>query len=364
MAKTATLNVRVDPDVKAEATKVLDDLGISMSSALNMILRNIARRKRLPLESVTLEDYGILNMDNMTDEQLDACLASVSVYARVSPEHKIRIVNAWQRRGNIVSMTGDGVNDAPALKKADIGVAMGITGTEVSKDAASMILADDNFATIVKAVVNGRSVYANIKNAIQFLLSGNTAGIFCVVYASLMALPAPFEAVHLLFINLLTDSLPAIAIGMEPARRGLLNQKPRDPKEPILTRPLLARIGIQGLLIAIVTMIAFYLGYQNGDAALATTMAFSTLTLARLFHGFNCRGAESIFRLKFSSNKASIWAFLAGVVLLMLVLFVPGLNTLFMVSPAFGVANLGEIVGLALIPTIVIQIAKVILERK
>ena len=305
-----------------------------------------------------------VELDNMTDEQLDACLASVSVYARVSPEHKIRIVNAWQRRGNIVSMTGDGVNDAPALKKADIGVAMGITGTEVSKDAASMILADDNFATIVKAVVNGRSVYANIKNAIQFLLSGNTAGIFCVVYASLMALPAPFEAVHLLFINLLTDSLPAITIGMEPARRGLLNQKPRDPKEPILTRPLLARIGIQGLLIAIVTMIAFYLGYQNGDAALATTMAFSTLTLARLFHGFNCRGAESIFRLKFSSNKASIWAFLAGVVLLMLVLFVPGLNSLFMVSPAFGVANLGEIVGLALIPTIVIQIAKVIMERK
>ena len=305
-----------------------------------------------------------VELDNMTDEQLDACLASVSVYARVSPEHKIRIVNAWQRRGNIVSMTGDGVNDAPALKKADIGVAMGITGTEVSKDAASMILADDNFATIVKAVVNGRSVYANIKNAIQFLLSGNTAGIFCVVYASLMALPAPFEAVHLLFINLLTDSLPAIAIGMEPARRGLLNQKPRDPKEPILTRPLLARIGIQGLLIAIVTMIAFYLGYQNGDAVLATTMAFSTLTLARLFHGFNCRGAESIFRLKFSSNKASIWAFLAGVVLLMLVLFVPGLNSLFMVSPSFGVANLGEIVGLALIPTIVIQIAKVIMERK
>ena len=305
-----------------------------------------------------------VELDNMTDEQLDACLASVSVYARVSPEHKIRIVNAWQRRGNIVSMTGDGVNDAPALKKADIGVAMGITGTEVSKDAASMILADDNFATIVKAVVNGRSVYANIKNAIQFLLSGNTAGIFCVVYASLMALPAPFEAVHLLFINLLTDSLPAIAIGMEPARRGLLNQKPRDPKEPILTRPLLARIGIQGLLIAIVTMIAFYLGYQTCDAALATTMAFSTLTLARLFHGFNCRGAESIFRLKFSSNKASIWAFLAGVVLLMLVLFVPGLNSLFMVSPAFGVANLGEIVGLALIPTIVIQIAKVIMERK
>ena len=305
-----------------------------------------------------------VELDNLSEEDLDQCLTSVSVYARVSPEHKIRIVNAWQRRGNIVSMTGDGVNDAPALKKADIGVAMGITGTEVSKDAASMILADDNFATIVKAVVNGRSVYSNIKNAIQFLLSGNAAGIFCVLYASLLALPVPFQPVHLLFINLLTDSLPAIAIGMEPARRGLLNQKPRDPKEPILTQPLLARIGIQGLLIAIVTMVAFYLGYQNGDAALASTMAFATLTLARLFHGFNCRGAESIFTLKFSTNKSSILAFFAGVVLLLLVLFVPGLNSLFMVSPAFGIANLGEIVGLALLPTIVIQISKVILERK
>ena len=301
-----------------------------------------------------------LELDQMTDADLDQRLAKISVYARVSPEHKIRIVNAWQRRGNIVSMTGDGVNDAPALKKADIGVAMGITGTEVSKDAASMILADDNFATIVKAVVNGRSVYTNIKNAIQFLLSGNTAGIFCVLYASLLALPVPFQPVHLLFINLLTDSLPAIAIGMEPARKGLLNQKPRDPKEPILNKSLLSRIGGQGLLIAIVTMIAFYLGYQGGDSVLASTMAFATLTLARLFHGFNCRGAESIFKLKFSTNRASIAAFFAGVVLLLLVLFTPGLKGLFMVAPAFGVANLGEIVLLAFLPTLVIQIIKVI----
>ena len=301
-----------------------------------------------------------LELDQMTDADLDGRLEKISVYARVSPEHKIRIVNAWQRKGNIVSMTGDGVNDAPALKKADIGVAMGITGTEVSKDAASMILADDNFATIVKAVVNGRSVYANIKNAIQFLLSSNTAGIFCVLYASLLALPVPFQPVHLLFINLLTDSLPAIAIGMEPARRGLLDQKPRDPKEPILSRDLLTRIGGQGLLIAIVTMIAFYLGYQGGDAVLASTMAFATLTLARLFHGFNCRGDASIFRLKFSTNKYSVMAFFAGVVLLLAVLFIPGLKGLFMVAPAFGVANLGEIVLLAFLPTLVIQIIKVI----
>ena len=305
-----------------------------------------------------------VELDSMTDDELDKCLESVSVYARVSPEHKIRIVNAWQRKGNIVSMTGDGVNDAPALKKADIGVAMGITGTEVSKDAASMILSDDNFATIVKAVVNGRSVYANIKNAIQFLLSGNTAGIFCVLYASLFALPAPFEAVHLLFINLLTDSMPAIAIGMEPARKGLLDEKPRDPKESILNKPLVTRIAAQGLLIAIVTMIAFYIGYQNSDAALASTMAFSTLTLARLFHGFNCRSDENIFKLKFSTNKYSVLAFLAGVVLLLLVLFVPGLNTLFAVSPSFGLTQLGQIAVLALLPTVVIQIVKIILDAK
>ena len=305
-----------------------------------------------------------LELDQMTDADLDGRLEKISVYARVSPEHKIRIVNAWQRKGNIVSMTGDGVNDAPALKKADIGVAMGITGTEVSKDAASMILADDNFATIVKAVVNGRSVYANIKNAIQFLLSGNTAAIFCVVYASLMGLPVPFQPVHLLFINLLTDSLPAIAIGMEPARRGLLDQKPRDPKEPILNRSLLSRIGGQGLLIAIVTMIAFYLGYQADGAAMASTMAFSTLTLARLFHGFNCRAAQSIFRLKFSTNKASIAAFFAGVVLLLAVLFIPGLKGLFMVAPAFGVTNLEEILLLALAPTVVIQIVKIICDAR
>ena len=324
----------------------------------------VADAKRGGIRTIMIRDgdeaVSGLELDQMTDADLDGRLEKISVYARVSPEHKIRIVNAWQRKGNIVSMTGDGVNDAPALKKADIGVAMGITGTEVSKDAASMILADDNFATIVKAVVNGRSVYANIKNAIQFLLSGNTAGIFCVLYASLLALPVPFQPVHLLFINLLTDSLPAIAIGMEPARRGLLDQKPRDPKEPILSRDLLTRIGGQGLLIAIVTMIAFYLGYQGGDAVLASTMAFATLTLARLFHGFNCRGDASIFRLKFSTNKYSVMAFFAGVVLLLAVLFIPGLKGLFMVAPAFGVANLGEIVLLAFLPTLVIQIIKVI----
>ena len=299
-----------------------------------------------------------VELDSMTDDQLDECLEKVSVYARVSPEHKIRIVSAWQRKGKVVSMTGDGVNDAPALKKADIGVAMGITGTEVSKDASSMILSDDNFATIVKAVVNGRGVYANIKNAIGFLLSGNTAGIIAVLFASIMALPAPFSAVHLLFINLLTDSLPAIAIGMESSSKDLLNQKPRDPNRSILDKPLLTKIVLQGLLISVATMGAFYIGYQT-DAVLASTMAFATLALARLFHGFNCRGEESIFRLKLTTNKYSLYAFFAGFALLCLVLFVPGLNTLFEVSGAFTLTHFGYVVLLAIAPTVVIQLVKV-----
>ena len=296
-------------------------------------------------------------LEQMTDEELDRKLTHISVYARVSPEHKIRIVTAWQRRGQIVAMTGDGVNDAPALKKADIGVAMGITGTEVSKDAAAMILADDNFATIVNAVTNGRGVYENIKNVIGFLLSGNMAGIFCVLYASLMALPAPFAAVHLLFINLLTDSLPAIAIGMEPAGSDLLNRKPRDPKEPLLSGDLVKRIGLQGLLIAVPVMTAFYLGYRTGTAE-AMTMAFATLTLARLFHGFNCREDRSILRMGLSGNPASLAAFGVGVLLLLAVLLIPALHGLFLVAD-LTLAQLGMIFGLAVLPTLCIQITRI-----
>ncbi|MFR3757763.1 cation-translocating P-type ATPase, partial [Hungatella sp.] len=294
-------------------------------------------------------------LDAMSDQELDGKITKISVYARVSPENKIRIVDAWQRRGNIVSMTGDGVNDAPALKKADIGVAMGITGTEVSKDAASMILADDNFATIIKAVANGRNVYRNIKNAIQFLLSGNMAGILSVLYTSIMALPVPFAPVHLLFINLLTDSLPAIAIGMEPAEKDLLSQKPRNPKEGILTKEFMMKLILQGGLIAVCTMTAFHLGLNQGGAAVASTMAFCTLTLARLFHGFNCRSSHSIFRIGFSGNWYSLGAFLAGVVLLSLVMFVPFLERLFSVAPLTG-SQIGLVYLLAVIPTVVIQL--------
>lgn len=299
-------------------------------------------------------------LDKMSDDELDKVLEQARVYARVSPEHKIRIVSAWQRKGAIAAMTGDGVNDAPALKRADIGVAMGITGTEVSKDAASMILSDDNFATIVKAVVNGRSVYENIKNAVKFLLSGNTAGILSVLYTTLASLPIPFLPVHLLFINLLTDSLPAIAIGMENARSGLLDKKPRDPNEPILNKRLLSGVIVQGFIIAVFTMIAYHIGLKTNDIT-ASTMAFSTLTLARLFHGFNCRGDEPIISLGISSNKYSVSAFLVGVILLALVLFVPPLAELFSVSPLTGIQLL-TIVSASLAPTIIIQLYKIVLR--
>ena len=296
-------------------------------------------------------------LDAMKENDLDEKLENISVYARVSPEHKIRIVDAWQRKGCIVAMTGDGVNDAPALKKADIGVAMGITGTEVSKDAASMILTDDNFATIIKAVANGRNVYRNIRHAVQFLLSGNMAGIFSVLYTSLFDLPMPFAPVHLLFINLLTDSLPAIAIGMEPQEDGLLRKPPRDPKEGILTREFLLKILLQGGLIALCTMAAFHLGLETGGAGTASTMAFAVLTLARLFHGFNCRSEHSIAKLGFRGNMWSILAFETGVLLLAAVLFLPGLQVLFAVAD-LSLRQLISVIILAVIPTVIIQAGK------
>lgn len=286
-------------------------------------------------------------IENLSDEELDEFVSDVSVYARVSPEHKIRIVSAWQRKGYIVSMTGDGVNDAPALKQADIGVAMGITGSEVAKDAASMVLTDDNFATIVKAIENGRNLYRNIQRAIQFLLSGNTAGILAVLYASFMALPVPFKAVHLLFINLLTDSLPAIALGVEPHSSDVMNEKPRPKNQSILTKKVLTNICVEGVVIGVMTMIAFYVGFLR-NAEVASTMAFSTLCLSRLVHGFNCKSDKPVwFTKKMWNNKSMIGAFFVGFVLLNAVLLVPALQGIFAVAP-LTIAELLTVYGLSL----------------
>lgn len=289
-------------------------------------------------------------IENLSDKELRDKVENFSVYARVSPEHKIRIVKAWQEKGNVVAMTGDGVNDGPVLKQADIGVAMGIMGTEVAKDASSMILTDDNFSTIVKAISNGRSLYENIKNSIKFLLSGNTGAILVVLYATLFALPAPFTPVHLLFINLLTDSLPAIAIGLEPHNKKVMDKKPRNIHEPLLNKRFVSQIGLEGLLIAAVTIIAFQRGLATGDTTVASTMAFATLCLSRLFHGFNCRSNESIFKIGVFSNL-SVWiAFLIGFILLNVVLIV-GLFDVAILSRS----QLLTIYSLAIVPLIIFQ---------
>ena len=310
-------------------------------------------------ESEAMEGF---ELEKISDEELKNKVDKISVYARVSPEHKIRIVRAWQEKGNIVAMTGDGVNDAPALKQADIGIAMGITGTEVAKDAASIVLADDNFSTIVKSISNGRSIYANIKNSIKFLLSGNTAGILSVLYASIGALPIPFAAVHLLFINLVTDSLPAIAIGLEPHNENIMKEKPRNINVPILNKSFAIEVIMEGLLIAIVTMAAFHIGLYTGGAEVASTMAFATLCLSRLLHGFNCRSKESIFKIGLFTNK-TIWiAAIIGYLLLLLVLTFRPLSGIFEVS-ALNSMEFSYIYGLSVIPLIIVQIYKLLFVR-
>ena len=299
-------------------------------------------------------------IDSMSDEELKNFVEGISVYARVSPEHKIRIVRAWQEKGNIVAMTGDGVNDAPALKQADIGVAMGITGSEVSKDAASMVLTDDNFATIVKAVENGRNVYQNIKNSIQFLLSGNFGAILAVLYASIAGLPVLFAPVHLLFINLLTDSLPAIALGLEPHSKKVMDEKPRPMNESILTKDFLTKIGTEGLCIGITTMIGFMIGLtgEGGNAVLASTMAFGTLCTARLVHGFNCKSDYPvIFSKRFWNNIYLIGAFLLGLVLITCVMTIPALDEVFKVQ-TLTFTQLLIVYGLALVNLPIIQLMK------
>lgn len=300
-------------------------------------------------------------LDAITDEELSAQLEEISVYARVSPVHKIRIVELWQQKDKVVAMTGDGVNDAPALKKADVGVAMGITGTEVSKDAASMILADDNFATIVKSVANGRCIYNNIKSAIKFLLAGNAAAIIVVLITTIFGLPLPFTPVHLLFINLLTDSLPALALCMEPMQPGVMKEKPRPTNESILNKETGIYIAIHSIIIAACTMTAFMIGNSVSDA-MASTMAFATLCLARLFEGFDSRGKYSLAKLGFTTNVFTIGAFLAGAVFLACALFIKPVHGFMNVSDALTMTNALQILILAAVPFIITQIVRLIKE--
>lgn len=318
----------------------------------------ILERREEAVEGAVLDAY--------TDDQLVEFVKDRSVYARVTPEHKIRIVRAWQKRGNIVAMTGDGVNDAPALKQADVGVAMGITGTEVAKDAADMVLTDDNFATIVKAVNYGRNIYENIKKAILFLLSGNLAGIIAVLFCSLAGLPVPFAPIHLLFINLLTDSLPAIALGLEPYSDDVMKKSPRPSNESILTKAFLAKVGYSGIIISIAAISAFLLGYFYQDAhnaGAAMTMAFATLCMSRLFHGFSCKSEKPIlFTKRMWDNKFAVMAFLAGMVLINAVLWIPGLHELFRIENGMSGVLIGAVYGLSFGSMVLIQIVKAVVS--
>lgn len=304
------------------------------------------------------------DIDGMSDEELEEYVERVSVYARVAPEHKIRIVKAWQRKGKIVAMTGDGVNDAPALKQADVGVAMGITGTDVAKEAAAIVLADDNFVTIIKAVERGRSIFENIRHSIGFLLSGNLGAILTVLYASLAGLPVPFAPVHLLFINLLTDSLPAIALGLEPQDPAAMRRKPEKDNCSLLDRNNLLQIGMEGLCIGTLTSIAFTVGLggnpagTDGNLILARTLAFGTLCLGRLVHGFNCKSDRTvIFTKRFWNNPFLTGAFVLGSVLLLTVIYAAGLSGMFQTA-ALNPNLLVWMCGLAFADLPVIQFLK------
>lgn len=327
--------------------------------------RSIARKIGIFQEGDMVLDGATL--EKMSDEELARDLERISVYARVAPEHKIRIVNAWQAKGKVVGMSGDGVNDAPALKQADIGIAMGITGSEVSKDAADMILTDDNFATIIKAVTVGRNLFANIKNAIKYLLTGNSSAIIVVILTTFMAFfdskfVVPFLAIQLLFINLVTDSLPAISIGMEEGTEAVLDDAPRDPNESILTAKTFKEVISGAILIAIAVMVAYLIGVNTGKGY-ATTFAFLVLCLGRLFHGFSCRSDLPLSKIGIFSNKNTVYAFLVGLALVALIVFVPAIGGMFGVV-SLSLSQILTILGLAFAPTLVVQAIKMIRYSK
>ena len=321
-------------------------------------------------------------LDAMSDDELDAVVEGISVYARVSPENKIRIVKAWQRKGQVVSMTGDGVNDAPALKAADIGCAMGITGTDVAKGASDMTLTDDNFATIVDAVEEGRGIYANIKKVVGFLLSTNIGEVFTVFFAMLMWHTSPLLSMQLLWINLVTDSLPAIALGMEAVEKDVMDRKPKPKDEGIFAHGLGVRVAIQGIMFSVLTLIAFWIGSgltlaelfasalvpeksmlsaAQIDAAMmgGQTLAFMVLALCQIVQAYNMRSEHSLFKIGPFTNKNLNLASLASTALMVFVLFVPG------VQGVFNLVYLSwqqYLIGLVLIfvPLVVMELAKLL----
>lgn len=340
LCKTAGIKpVMITGDHKATAVAIAKELGI-----LNDVSESISGPE----------------IEDISQKELEERVPNYSVYARVSPEHKVRIVEAWKSRGKIVAMTGDGVNDAPALKTANIGAAMGITGTDVAKEAADMVLTDDNFATIVHAVEEGRTIFTNIKKSIHFLLSCNAGEIVTLFVAILFNWPEPLLPIHILWVNLVTDSLPALALGMEPPEPGVMSQPPRDPDESIFARGLGLKIGLQGALIGVVTLAAFYYGYLVDDLTAGRSMAFFTLSLSQLVHSFNIRYEnKSVVFNKMFSNKYLNGAFLISLLIQCAVLITPKIREIFKIR-ILSMDEIGIVILASLAPLILVEISKFI----
>lgn len=302
-------------------------------------------------------------LDHISDKEFEKNINKYSVFARVSPEHKVKIVNAFQKTGAVVAMTGDGVNDAPALKKADIGIAMGKNGTDVAKNASDMILTDDNFITIVEAVKEGRNIFENIKKAVHFLIATNIGEIVTIFMGLLLGMQAPLLAIQLLWINLITDSLPAIAIGLEPADKAIMNKKPRDNKKGIFSDGLWGKILIEGTMLGMLTLLAFMVGNNLYGLEVGRSMAFVSLGLLELVHSFNVKSEESIFAIGLFENKYLIFSFILGVLLQVIVVMIPIFASIFSLVPLNGIQWLYTI-GISILPIVIMELQKKINEIK
>jgi Ca2+-transporting ATPase len=304
-------------------------------------------------------------LDDLSDETFEAQLPMVAVYARVAPEHKLRIVRAWRRRGDIVSMTGDGVNDAPAIKEAHIGVAMGITGTDVTKEVADMVITDDNFASIVAAVEEGRAIYDNILKFVHYLLSCNLGEIVLMFLASLLGCPAPLIPVQILWMNLVTDGLPALALGVDPAADGLMTRAPRKPDAPLLSRTRGTILLIQACAMALCSLaaFAFVLNVEQGSPTRARTMAFTVIVLAELFQAFNARSLhDSVFSPRLHANWSLVLATLGALALQLFLIYVPFLQRIFQ-TEALSLIDLGVGTALASFTLWATELAKLVLRH-
>ena len=302
-------------------------------------------------------------LDEIDDETLERNIMKYSVFARVSPEHKVRIVKAFRSTGAVVAMTGDGVNDAPALKNADIGVAMGKNGTDVAKNAADMVLADDNFVTIVEAVKQGRNIFDNIKKAIHFLISTNIGEIVTIFFGLLLGLKSPLLAIQLLWINLVTDSIPAIALGLEPPEKNIMSRKPRDSRKGIFADGLWSKIILEGTMLGMFTLFAFSLGNNLYGLEVGRTMAFVCLGMLELVHAFNIKSESSIFNSNIMENKYLIGAFILGTFFQVIVVLVPQIAQIFELVPLNNTQWL-YVILISLMPIVIVEIQKKVNEVK